>query len=94
MCVHTVNRYKSWKRDGGFGRWRIEPAGSGIGRTPREQKSSVSVRAVQPSLSTMHQRMYDLCALLNPILVDSANLVQDQRLFRARDQATSRLSSY
>lgn len=40
---------------------------------------------VHPSLSTMHSRMHDLCALLNPISVDSANPVSDHRLFRARE---------
>lgn len=38
--LHVVDCYKSWKRDGGLSRWRIEPAASGIGSGPREQKSS------------------------------------------------------
>lgn len=48
----VVDRQKSWKRDRAVGssRWRIEPAGSAIGRAPREQKSPAGVRGPADSL--------------------------------------------
>lgn len=70
-------------------RRRVEKRASWFWDWQQSKRTKINdgcTRAVRPSLSTMHRRMHDLCALLNPILVDSANLVPDHRLFRARDQ--------
>jgi len=67
------------------------PAGSTTGTTPREQKSRFA-RPASLSRSTMHRagRMHDLCALLNPILVDSANPNQAIGYFVAETSALLR----
>lgn len=57
----------------------------------QENKNRRRVYAVQQSRSTMHRRMHDLCALLNPILVDS---VPGRPLFRARNDRLMSIGSF